>query len=110
MKYHPKLSPVREHFPLASLVSIICGFPVSLWGACSPHLFPSARYGGMGTFCAHPCTPHALHGKSCMHRSTKGDLVWSLGVSSAWGEQLCAAPWCKHRDHPESCVRHRGYM
>lgn len=69
MKCHPKLPPAHEHFPLATLVCIICGCPVSLWGVCSPHLLPSARYGGMGTFCAYPCPSHALH------RKTKGDLV-----------------------------------
>lgn len=67
IKCHPKLSPAHEHFPLATLLCIMCGFPLSLWGACSPHLLPSERYGGMGTFCAHNCMPRALPRKSCMH-------------------------------------------
>lgn len=44
--------------PPATLLCVTCGFPVSLWGACSLHLPPSIGYGGMGTFSVHPCMCH----------------------------------------------------
>lgn len=52
MNCHPKLSPAKKHFPLATLACIICGFPVSLWGACSLHLLLSARHGAMDILCS----------------------------------------------------------
>ena len=96
-----------------TMLCVICGFPVSLWGACSLCLPPSMGYGGMGTASVQPCTSHTAAWHGWAQRELRAQISQGrLGLHPRWGKHRCCFVLrlgTSPGTIPKAGVRHRGH-